>query len=138
MYVVMKKSMSEILITCGQFLRNSRLTTIHKFSFAQTAFLLAVIIGINSGCAKITIRPNSAIPAQDAVMQGGPDYERSMPYFFFGIVGVRHVDVKKICNNRPVLQMQSVHTPEDVIKTVFTLGIYTPKTAQVWCATTAG
>lgn len=100
-------------------------------NFTLVLFLLGIIAC--SGCAQITVKPGTNESFSSSSREA--DFEKSMPYYLFGIIGVRHVDVRTICKERRVVQLRSVHTPMDVVKTIFTLGLYMPKTAQVWCAT---
>jgi hypothetical protein len=85
------------------------------------AFILA-------GCAKVTIRPEGGEKTT-----AKPDYEKSKPYFFWGLVKEYTIDVQEICENKGVDQIQSQHTFVDGLLGGITLGIYSPKTARVWC-----
>jgi hypothetical protein len=83
-----------------------------------------------SACAKATIRPNGG-PALSS--STAPNYEESKPYFMWGLVGEHDINVKQVCGEKDVEQMQSRTTFVDGLLTLFTLGIYSPKTAMVWC-----
>jgi hypothetical protein len=43
------------------------------------------------------------------------------------------INTSKICGDRRVEQMQAVSTFSDWIRGIFTLFIYAPRTAKVWC-----
>lgn len=116
-------------------LKRLRFDSIHlnpKRKSGLTHVALVFILLASGGCAQITVKPGPNESFSSSEHEA--DYERSMPYYLFGIVGVRHVDVRTICKERKVAQLRSVHTAKDVFKTIITLGLYMPKTAQVWCA----
>ena len=48
-------------------------------------------------------------------------------------MGEHRFDVKKICGDKKVLQIQSQGTVSNVIFGILTLGIYSPHTARIWC-----
>ena len=62
-----------------------------------------------------------------------PDYTDSKDYYFWGLMGEHEIDTSDICGDRRVEQMQAVITSSDWIRGVFTLFIYAPRTAKVWC-----
>lgn len=81
-----------------------------------------------AGCATVTITPHG-----ESKLASSPTYESKKAFFLFGLIGERHVDVQDICQSRSVRQMQTVDTFSDRLLTFVTLGIYTPRTARVWC-----
>ena len=81
-----------------------------------------------SACANVTISKAGSDPASSP-----PNYEDSKSYFIGGLVGEHTVDVKKACNGGEAKQMQSRTTFVNGLVSVITLGIYTPRTARVWC-----
>ncbi len=81
-----------------------------------------------TACSTATIRPQGG-----ERISGDPNYEESKSYFFWGLSGEHDINVAEICKDKGVEQMQSQFTFLDGVKTVFTLGIYSPKTAKVWC-----
>ena len=93
----------------------------------KSIFLLVLIICV-SGCSSVTMRPYGGEKATS-----DPDYAESQPYYWGGLKGENAIDTKAICKNRRVMQMQSVTTLSDFIRGVFTLFIYAPRTAKVWC-----
>ena len=63
-----------------------------------------------------------------------PTYESSRPNFFWGLVGDEvHVHVDRICLGKDVDQIAMTYTAGNVLASVITLGIYIPRTVQVWC-----
>ncbi len=83
-----------------------------------------------AGCATVTITPNG-----QSKLTTSPTYENKQAFFLVGLIGERHVDVQAICQGRGVRQMQTVDTFSDRLLGLVTLGIYTPRTARVWCET---
>lgn len=81
-----------------------------------------------TGCSTVTISPTG-----HAKIKSEPSYEAKQSFFLAGLIGERHVDVQSICQQRPVVQMQTVDTFSDSLLGMVTLGIYTPRTARVWC-----
>jgi len=89
--------------------------------------LLSLIITL-SGCAAITITESG-----QSNFQYRPDYEESKHFFLWGLIGSHHIDVTKICTDSPTIQMQSKYSGWDVLYTALTAGLYSPRTAIVWC-----
>lgn len=89
------------------------------------AFGLALAM---TGCATVTITPNG-----QSKLTSRPSYEAKQAFFVVGLIGERHVDVQAVCLGRGVRQMQTVDTFSDRLLGFVTLGIYTPRTARVWC-----
>jgi len=48
-------------------------------------------------------------------------------------VGEPHIDVKAICGDKEVRQLQTIDQFTDRLLGLVTLGIYSPRTAKVWC-----
>jgi hypothetical protein len=80
------------------------------------------------GCSKVTIRPDGK-PATSR----SADYQASEHYFLFTIIGENTVNVTDVCGDKKVEQMQSRFTFVNQLLGGITFGIYTPKTAKVWC-----
>ncbi len=64
---------------------------------------------------------------------GAPDYSDSKEYYFWGLMGEYEINTSDVCGDRRVEQMQAVMTSSDWIRGFFTLFIYAPRTAKVWC-----
>jgi hypothetical protein len=95
------------------------------------AFILTGLVSSLAACSTVTIVPGGATNASK--VSGAPTYSASQPFYVFGLVGVRHVNVDEVCNGKPVLQMQTEQTISDSALGLVTLGMYTPHTAKVWC-----
>jgi len=86
---------------------------------------LTLILG---GCSTVTIQPK---PTEKLTTK--PTYQSSRPFFLFGLIGESTVDVKEVCGDSRVLQMQSQRTPLDAVLLVATGAIFTPHTIKIWC-----
>lgn len=54
--------------------------------------------------------------------------------FFFGSVGgSRELFIDRICLGKDIDQVVVEGTAMDIMKSVLTVGIYTPRTVKVWC-----
>jgi hypothetical protein len=63
-----------------------------------------------------------------------PIYESNKAFFFFGLVGPEYdFYIDKICLGKTIDQIATEYTPGNVLTAVITLGIYTPRTAEIWC-----
>lgn len=93
--------------------------------------VLACVTGaLLSGCAKATIRPDGG----ERILTDRADYDESEAFFLWGIAGSSDVNLKRVCGEKKVDQMQTQFSPGDTIVTLLTIGLYSPKTARVWCA----
>ena len=90
---------------------------------------LVIILSIFfQSCSTVTIHPE-----QSGKLSTEPTFEESKDYYFWGLVGEHRFDVKGICGDKKVLQIQSQGTVSNVIFGILTLGIYSPHTARIWC-----
>ncbi len=89
---------------------------------------LLILVLLLSACSSVTMRPYGGIKEQRA-----PDYSDSKDYYFWGLMGEHEINTAEICGDRRVEQMQAVSTSSDWVRGVFTLFIYAPRTAKVWC-----
>lgn len=92
--------------------------------------LLAVVMGstlLASGCATQTglIKKNS---------QTVPKHSESQSFLFWGIGQEKTLNAAQICGSADkVAKVQTVQEPMDIILGVITMGIYAPRTANVYC-----
>ncbi len=90
-----------------------------------SVLLLALVL---SACSSVTIQPE-----QIAKLSSQPTYHDSRHFFLWGLIGEERVNVKQICGENKVLQMQSQQTLADGALGLITLGIYSPHSVKVWC-----
>jgi len=65
---------------------------------------------------------------------GKPATEETLNYFIFGNFPHTHnLKVQSICGDRRFKQAYVDHSLGQALISLFTLGIYTPRTAKVWC-----
>ena len=81
-----------------------------------------------SGCSTVTIQPDAK-----PKLSSNPTYEETKDFYFWGLSGEHTVDVKRVCGDKKVLQMQSQMTVENGLYGALTLGIYAPHSVKVWC-----
>lgn len=81
-----------------------------------------------AGCSTITITRKG-----EQKLTTPANFEKSYDYFLWGIVNDHDIDVKDACRGGKVEQMQTQYTFVDALLGICTLGIYSPRTAKVWC-----
>lgn len=91
-------------------------------------FISSLLFFALAGCSAVTIQPQRM-----AKLSAQPSYQDSRPFFMWGLVGQQRVDVRKVCGEQAVVQMQSQQTFTDGALGLVTLGIYAPHTIRVWC-----
>ncbi len=91
--------------------------------FAATLLIIQL-----SACSSVTVRPKGGIKDVSE-----PSYIDSKPFYFWGLVGEHSIDVNEVCDGAEVAQMQTVITVSDWVLGALTFGIYSPRTAKVWC-----
>ncbi len=79
-------------------------------------------------CSSVTVRTDD-----ERKTRTSPDYEQRFNYFWWGVKGTNSVNVREVCKGDNVEQMQAINTFSDSFLTLITLGIYSPRTARVWC-----
>lgn len=80
-----------------------------------------------SGCATQRVYSQSEL--------GGtlPSYEKSQPFFVYGIGQTQETNAREICGKSGIDRVETTQTFLDGFLGVITLGIYTPRTVQVYC-----
>ncbi len=89
--------------------------------------LLLLVFSI-TGCSSVTLRTDQNVKTHSTA-----SFQKTYPYWWWGFRGEHEVNVREICQDKGVEQMQAVHTFTDALSIIFTLGIYAPRTARVWC-----
>ena len=90
---------------------------------------LAVWAILITGCATITIKPGGGATR----LASSPTYSDWKAFYFWGLAGEQHVNVQEVCGDKKVVQMQAQDSSGIRLVSILTLGIYTPRTAKVWC-----
>ncbi len=93
----------------------------------KTAFIFAAAILLN-GCSSVTVRTDQLEKNHDT-----PTYQKRYNYYWWGLKGEHSVNVRLVCQGKPVEQMQTAFTLSDTLMGLITIGIYNPRTARVWC-----
>lgn len=89
--------------------------------------ILVVAFSVSS-CSRVTIRPYGG--ERDV---SKASFQITQDYYFWGLKGELEVNVDQFCQERRVMQMQSVSTLSNWLMQMVTLGIYFPRTAKIWC-----
>lgn len=107
--------------------RNKRATINAKSWFqAGAAFWAAFVV---SACSAVPVRTNAERGVFDR-----PSYEANQPSFFWGLAPASEpVNVREVCLGKSADRVSARYDFNDVLGWVFTLGIYSPRTAEVWC-----
>ena len=90
-------------------------------------FIMLVALFV-SACSSVTMRTDG-----EAESSAAPSFQQSYTYWWWGLKGEHTINTREICTNQPVMQMQSTYTLSDAFAGLFTLGIYSPRSARVWC-----
>ena len=90
--------------------------------------LCSAILLLCSACATVTIRPDGG-----ARINSTPTFEQSYGFFLGGLIGEANIEVSKICKDKTPTQMQTEFTFVNGLLGAITLGLYSPRTAKVWC-----
>ncbi len=90
--------------------------------------LLLVMFTTSCGCSSVNVRTDG-----DEEARGRPSFQQRYTYWWWGLRGRHAINVREICGGKAVRQMQAVDTFTDILAGAFTLGIYAPRTARVWC-----
>ena len=94
----------------------------------RLATLTIVAVLLLSACNTVTTVPNGSVKRTST-----PKFQERQNYFLWGLIGEKHINVQEVCGAKPATQMQSQHRFVDLLLTLITLGIYSPRTAKVWC-----
>ncbi len=81
-----------------------------------------------SACTTVTLRKDGG-----AKLETEPTYEKTQDFFFWGLMGKRHVYIDRVCNGKDAEQLQTQQTFTNSLLGLITIGIYAPRTAKVWC-----
>ena len=99
----------------------------HRMQSLRFVFILATAASL-AGCYNVTYQARSRSPS--AVIR-----EQKNNFYFWGLKGQADVDLAQLCGPVGVAKVKTRQTGMNVFLGVITLGIYTPRTAFVTCAT---
>lgn len=91
-----------------------------------TAALMGSVV-LASGCATQTglVQPTQQVT---------PTYSKSQTFFISGIGQEQTVNAAEVCGGAAnVAKVQTIQEPKDIALSLVTIGIYTPRTAKVYC-----
>ncbi len=91
------------------------------FSFF-TLFLLVLQLS----CASVTIE-------LDPMKEDTSTFTHHSHYGLFGLIGSDKVNLEKACISGQAVQIKNYLSFEDILFAVSTVGLYTPKSTQIWC-----
>ena len=95
----------------------------------KPAFVALVAVSLLAGCANQRFNIASTLPANPAAKS-----EESQTFFVGGIGQQASVDAAKACGGAAKVSGVAVEqAPVDVLFSIVTLGVYTPRTARVYC-----
>lgn len=90
--------------------------------------LCGLLLTMVTGCASVNVRTDNQAETHSA-----PSFEQSFEFWWWGIEGEHTVNVREVCLGKGVKQMQAVTSIQDTLISLLTLGIYSKRTARVWC-----
>ena len=94
----------------------------------QKLSFLLLVCSLSAACGTVTVRPQGGSRTVSS-----PDYSKRFHFGLGGLIGGAEVDVSKICKDKEVIQMSTEFTFIDGFLSSLTLGLYSPRTANVWC-----
>jgi hypothetical protein len=95
----------------------------------KSALTAAIALSLLAGCANQRFNVAGTLPANPAAKS-----EESQTFFLSGIGQQSTVDAAKLCGGASKVTGVAVEqAPIDVLLGAVTLGIYTPRTARVYC-----
>lgn len=80
-----------------------------------------------SACSNQTIRMTDSYAVTNA------NYEKSQPFFIYGLGQTKEINAIKVCRDNGVHHITTQQTFVDGLLGVITLGIYSPRTVAIYC-----
>lgn len=90
--------------------------------------IIFLVLACIMGCSSVTLRQD-----QEPRNEKPATYQKTYNYWWWGLKGEHDINVREICQGNGVDQMQAINTFTNTLSIIFTLGIYSPRTARVWC-----
>ena len=94
----------------------------------KNSILMFLIISVLAACSSVTVRTDGQRKTHDT-----PTFQQRYNYWWWGLQGEYDVNVRQICQGSGVEQIQAVDTLGDSLLQIVTAGIYSPRTAKIWC-----
>lgn len=91
--------------------------------------LVSIFIFNIYACSSVNVRTDGKLEDSSS-----PSFQKRYTYWWWGLKGGHSINVREVCEGKRVIQMQAVTTFSDSLLTLITLGVYSPRTARVWCA----
>jgi hypothetical protein len=91
-------------------------------------FLLTALAAALVSCATVTIRPDDGDK-----LDTPPTWSKRLSFYFGGLVGEYHIDVRAVCGGQRMVQMQTQETFVDRLLRFVTLYVYSPRHVKIWC-----
>lgn len=111
----------------GNFDPFSRPHTILSTVTLRTLLLIFAVASSQIGCYSVRY--------QTRTTEAGKRHEIPAHFFFWGLAGEKDVDLDAVCPEGPV-RWSNHASAADVLLTLVTLGLYSPRTIVVECART--
>ncbi len=93
----------------------------------KKVILPLAVVALMSGCAAQTFNINGANGEV-------PTVQKSQTFFISGLGQEKVIDAAKVCGGvDKVVKVEAQHTFVNGLASLFTLGIYTPRAAKVYC-----
>jgi len=90
-------------------------------------FLL--LLSFLTACQTVTIRPKG----NQYQKNSKADYEQVHNFFLWGLIGEKYINISAICPGRTIRQIRTQSGFWNRVIFIVTLGVYSPRTARVWC-----
>jgi hypothetical protein len=62
-----------------------------------------------------------------------PAYDKNQAFFIYGIGQTQEIDGRAICKEKGINRIRTKQTFGNILLTLVTFGIYTPRTTEVYC-----
>ncbi|ODC02778.1 lipoprotein bor [Terasakiispira papahanaumokuakeensis] len=90
--------------------------------------LVGLVAVLMAGCS------NQRFVMQDDSQSNAADYKRAQPFFINGIGQRKTVNAAEVCGGAEnVVRVETQQTFGNVVLSVVTFGIYTPREARIYC-----
>lgn len=91
--------------------------------------LLSLTFLFNLSCVSVNIELEPSTKKQSS-------FTYYSHYGLFGLIGSDSLNAKQVCIDSSPVRIENYFSFEDLLFAVTTLGLYTPKSTEVWCEST--